>query len=108
MPTYEYNCKNCGHEFDLFQQMTDPIKRKCPVCGKLTLRRLVGTGAGVIFRGSGFYQTDYRSESYKKAARAEKTAADGKTDKSGGEKSSKDTAKTKIDGGSTKRKTSAA
>ena len=75
MPTYDYVCDDCEHAFELFQQMTDPVKRKCPRCGKLALRRLVGTGAGVLFRGSGFYQTDYRSDSYRKAADAEKKAA---------------------------------
>jgi putative FmdB family regulatory protein len=74
MPTYDYVCDACGHAFDLFQQMSAPVKRKCPECGKLKLRRLVGTGAGVIFRGSGFYETDYRSSSYKKAAEADKKA----------------------------------
>jgi len=75
MPTYEYQCNACGHEFELFQSMTAPVKKKCPECGKLKLARLIGTGAGVLFRGSGFYETDYRSESYKKAAEAEKKAA---------------------------------
>jgi putative FmdB family regulatory protein len=77
MPTYEYVCDACDHAFELFQQMRDPVKRKCPKCGRPKLRRLVGTGAGIIFRGSGFYETDYRSESYKKAAESEKSAASG-------------------------------
>ncbi len=82
MPTYEYICLACGHEFELFQQMTAPVKRKCPECTKLKLQRKVGTGAGIIFRGSGFFQTDYRSDSYKKAVEAEKKKADdGKVDK---------------------------
>ena len=51
MPTYDYVCEDCEHAFELFQQMTDPVKRKCPRCGKLALRRLVGTGAGVLVRG---------------------------------------------------------
>ena len=81
MPTYEYVCLACGHEFELFQQMTAPVKRKCPECTKLKLHRKVGTGAGIIFRGSGFFQTDYRSDSYKKAVEAEKKKADdGKVD----------------------------
>ena len=72
----------CGHEFELFQQMTAPVKRKCPECTKLKLQRKVGAGAGIIFRGSGFFQTDYRSDSYKKAVEAEKKKADdGKVDK---------------------------
>ena len=87
MPTYDYRCEACGHEFELFQQMTDSVKRKCPECGKLKLQRLIGTGAGVIFKGSGFYETDYRSESYKKAAEAEKKAAEGKSDSSSGKNS---------------------
>ncbi len=71
MPTYEYRCKNCEHEFELFQKMSDGVKRKCPECGKNSLERLIGTGAAVLFKGSGFYETDYRSESYKKAAKAD-------------------------------------
>lgn len=79
MPTYEYVCNACGHEFELFQTMTDAVKRKCPECGKNSLERLIGTGAGVIFKGSGFYETDYRSESYRKAADAEKKPASADT-----------------------------
>jgi len=74
MPTYEYECKSCGHNFDLFQSMKDSSKRKCPKCKKMTLRRLIGPGAGIIFKGSGFYETDYRSNDYKKKADAEKGA----------------------------------
>jgi putative FmdB family regulatory protein len=74
MPTYEYRCAACKHEFEQFQSiMAEPL-RKCPQCGKLKLQRLMGTGGGIIFRGSGFYQTDYRSESYKKAEKAEKSS----------------------------------
>ena len=78
MPTYDYECDACGHEFELFQQISDPVKKKCPECGKLKLRRLFGTGAAVVFKGSGFYETDYRSESYKKAAADDKKAGDKK------------------------------
>ena len=81
MPTYDYRCQACDYEFELFQQMTDPVKKKCPKCGKLKLQRLIGTGAGVIFKGGGFYETDYRSDSYRKAADAEKKKRDGKSDK---------------------------
>lgn len=81
MPTYDYECDACGHEFELFQSISDPVKRKCPECGKQKLRRLFGTGAAVVFKGSGFYQTDYRSESYKKGAKAEKDARKDSTDK---------------------------
>ena len=92
MPTYDYVCDECEHAFELFQQMSAPVKRKCPECGKLKLRRLVGTGAGVIFKGSGFYETDYRSDSYKKAAEADKKPADGKkkSDKKDGKSASGD------------------
>jgi len=76
MPTYDYQCAACGHEFELFQQMSASVKKKCPECGKLKLKRLIGTGAGIIFKGGGFYETDYRSDSYKKDA-----AADGKSSK---------------------------
>ena len=92
MPTYDYACENCGHEFELFQQMTAPVKRKCPECGANKLKRLIGTGAGVIFKGGGFYETDYRSGSYKKAADADKKSAEDKP-----EKSDKKDAKAKID-----------
>lgn len=76
MPTYEYRCSGCGHHFELFQQMSDAVKRKCPKCHKPKLTRLIGTGAGIIFKGGGFYQTDYRSDSYKKAAEAESKPAE--------------------------------
>ena len=75
MPTYDYECDACGHAFELFQQISESPKRKCPECRKHKLRRLFGTGAAVVFKGSGFYQTDYRSDSYKKAAAAEKKAS---------------------------------
>ncbi len=74
MPTYDYRCKSCEHEWELFQSIkADPIK-KCPACGKQKAERVIGAGAGIIFKGSGFYQTDYRSDSYKKAAEADKKA----------------------------------
>jgi putative FmdB family regulatory protein len=93
MPTYDYECDACGHEFDLFQSITEPVKRKCPECGKPKLRRLFGTGAAVVFKGSGFYQTDYRSDSYKKAAEKETKSSES----SGGDKSAGDKASTKGD-----------
>jgi putative FmdB family regulatory protein len=94
MPTYDYVCEACEHEFELFQPMTEDVKRKCPECGKLKLRRLIGPGAAIVFKGSGFYKTDYRSESYKKAAAADRSgaaAADGgtKSKDKGGDKAKK-------------------
>lgn len=86
MPTYEYVCDSCGHAFEEFQSITAKALRKCPACRKSALRRLIGTGAGIIFKGSGFYQTDYRTDSYKKAA--EKDNGGGST-KSDGKKESK-------------------
>jgi putative FmdB family regulatory protein len=71
MPTYEYKCFACNHTFERFQSITaDPVKR-CPECGKAKVKRLLGTGAGFVFKGSGFYITDYRSEGYKEKAKAE-------------------------------------
>ena len=92
MPTYEYECSKCGKAFELFQPITEPARRRLkktdpkPCDCNAPVTRRIGTGAGIIFKGSGFYQTDYRSESYKKAAKAEKEARDGKgkKDDSGG------------------------
>lgn len=80
MPTYEYVCTACDHEFDEFQSITAKPLKKCPKCEQNKLKRKIGTGAGIIFKGSGFYETDYRSESYTKAAKAEKDAATPKSD----------------------------
>jgi putative FmdB family regulatory protein len=86
MPTYEYHCDACNHHFDEFQSINDPALKKCPKCKKRKLRRIFGIGAAVLFKGSGFYQTDYRSDSYKAAAKAEqdsgKPASGDKTGKS--------------------------
>ncbi len=71
MPTYDYRCNNCGYEFELFQSMSEGVKKKCPECGKLSLERLIGTGSALIFKGAGFYETDYRSKDYTKAQEAE-------------------------------------
>jgi putative FmdB family regulatory protein len=75
MPTYEYKCEACGHTFEKFQTMTAPHLRKCPECGRSKVKRLIGTGAGLIFKGSGFYITDYRGDSYQKDAKADQPAA---------------------------------
>jgi len=75
MPTYEYQCTSCGHKFECFQSITaDPIE-KCPKCGA-KVKRLIGNGSGIIFKGSGFYQTDYRSKEYRDKAKAESSPAD--------------------------------
>ena len=102
MPTYEYLCENCNHKFEKFQSITADAIKKCPECGKNSVKRLIGCGAGVIFKGSGFYETDYRSESYKKAAEADKKKTDTKSETSSSESKNKPktetTKKTKTDG----------
>jgi len=95
MPTYDYICESCGYEFERFQSITARPIRKCPKCGKGSLKRLIGAGSGVIFKGAGFYQTDYRSESYKKAEKNEKSKADTTTKKKAKTKDSKPADKTK-------------
>ncbi len=75
MPTYDYVCDGCGHTFEAFESIKADSQTKCPTCGEDKLRRRIGPGAAVIFKGSGFYQTDYRSESYKKAAKADQPQA---------------------------------
>ena len=102
MPTYEYLCENCGHEFERFQSITAGPLRKCPRCNKRGLKRLVGSGAGVIFKGSGFYETDYRSESYKKAEAKEKKSTETAKEKTAKSKDTKPGGKAKPD---TKKKT---
>ena len=86
MPTYDYECDACSHEWELFQKITADKIKKCPKCGKKKARRLFGTGAAIVFKGSGFYQTDYRSDSYKKG---EKAAKDKEKSKSESKKSDK-------------------
>ena len=90
MPTYEYICNKCQHEFEQFQSMKARPIRKCPKCGKLSVQRLIGAGAGIIFKGSGFYQTDYRSEGYKKAVESEKKTTSKDTTQNKTETKSKD------------------
>jgi putative FmdB family regulatory protein len=74
MPHYDYVCDACDHQFELYQSITAEAEKKCPSCGKRKLRRLIGPGGAIVFKGSGFHATDYRSESYKKAAAADKSA----------------------------------
>ena len=91
MPTYDYRCNACGHTFEEFQMMSDRVMRKCPECGTLKLERLIGSGAGFVFKGSGYYVTDYRSKSYDDAKKADTPNKSGA--ESGG--SSKETKKAK-------------
>jgi len=72
MPTYEYECGACGHRFEKYQSMVEKAIKKCPECGKAKAERLISGGAGVLFKGSGFYQTDYRSKGYKDSAKKDK------------------------------------
>ena len=82
MPTYDYECDACGHKYELYQSIMAEPEKKCPACSKKKARRLIGSGAAVVFKGSGFYQTDYRSESYKKSASAyNKSSSSGNADK---------------------------
>ena len=95
MPTYDYECDACGHVFEEFQSITARPLRVCPACGKRRLRRLIGTGAALLFKGSGFYATDYRSSDYKRKAKADAPSDSGKdasakSDASGGKSPGKD------------------
>ena len=98
MPTYEYSCEKCGKNFDVFQSMRDAAFTECPKehCqeaewGQGKVKRLLGTGAGLIFKGSGFYITDYRSNSYKEGAKKDAPASSSSGEKSSGDKSSSST-----------------
>jgi len=98
MPTYDYECKSCNHTWEAFQSIKATPIRKCPECGKNTAKRVIGPGAGILFKGSGFYITDYRSDSYKKAADADSKSSSPKSEsKSEGAKKSSDS---KSSGGS--------
>lgn len=79
MPTYEYRCSACEHKWEEFQSIKAEPSKKCPSCKKQKAQRIISAGGGIIFRGSGFYQTDYRSESYKKGAEAAKKSSDSST-----------------------------
>ena len=84
MPTYDYRCRKCGHSYELFQAITAKPVKRCPACGKLAAQRLIGTGAAVIFKGSGFYETDY-----KRAGAAKPACEGGSGDKSASKSESK-------------------
>ena len=111
MPTYDYECQACGHRFELFQSMSAKVKRKCPECSKPKLERLIGPGAGFLFKGDGFYITDYRSDSYKAGQKAaedsSKPSEKSSSDKSSADKTSSsnsgDSSQGSKGGGSTKK-----
>lgn len=111
MPTYEYLCEKCGHEFELFQSMKDDALTQCPKdkCAKKrwakgAVKRAIGSGAGLIFKGDGFYITDYRSEGYKEAAKKDKKASESSTKKSESKSKSAGGSKSKSGGGKAKAK----
>ena len=87
MPTYDYRCEACKHEFEKFQSMKDSPIKKCPKCGKAKAKRVIGSGAGILFKGSGFYQTDYRSKSYSDGASKDAPKPAAKCDNAGTSKS---------------------
>ena len=89
MPTYDYICENCQNVWEEFQPITSKPTKKCPKCGKPKAVRRIGPGAGIIFKGSGFYETDYRSDSYKKAADADSKSQTSSESKSSGDSSSR-------------------
>ena len=99
MPTYDYRCDACEHEWELFQSIKAEPEKKCPVCKKKKARRLIGAGAGLIFKGTGFYLTDYRSKSYKDAAKADKSAGESASKSDSGSKADSGA---KSDGGASK------
>ena len=106
MPTYDYLCDACGHKFEEFQMMSEAMLTKCPECKKKKLRRLIGSGSSIIFKGSGFYETDYRSEAYKNAAKADAAKATPAAEPAKGEGAKSDAGK--ADSGKTTDSTSTA
>ncbi len=94
MPTYDYECTECEHSFEMFQQITEDSITTCPSCGEDKVRRLIGAGAAILFKGSGFYQTDYRSKDYKSKKEAD-TKSETKSDSKGTKKAEKKVEKKK-------------
>ena len=106
MPTYEYKCLDCGIQFDRFQSITEDPIQECPECSGRT-KRLIGAGAGLIFKGSGFYITDYRSEGYKESAKKDKeSSSSGEGDSKSGDSKSSDSKSTKTENGNASKSTS--
>src|SRR3954469_17547838 len=106
MPTYDYSCDACGNEFEVFESITAEPQKKCPKCKKNKLRRLFGAGGGLIFKGSGFYQTDYRPDSYKKAAEADKPKSESSDSSSKDSSTAKSESKTESKPAATKSESS--
>lgn len=102
MPTYEYECQKCGHQFELFQSITEKPRRTCPQC-KGRVKRLLGTGAGLLFKGSGFYITDYRKPGYKEAAKKESSTTSTSTSSGSSSGSSSASSDAKKSSGSSKK-----
>lgn len=105
MPTYDYACKACGKTMEIFHSITDAPKRKCPLCKKSALERKIGAGAGILFKGTGFYQTDYRSDAYQKAAKADSGASSTSDSSTKSESKSGDAAASDAKSGESKAKT---
>lgn len=93
MPTYEYECNACAHTFEEFQAMSDKPLRKCPKCGKMKLQRLIGAGAGIIFKGSGFYETDYKRKDQPKPAESASSSSSSSSSSASKGSAKKETAK---------------
>jgi len=100
MPTYDYRCNACGHTLERFHAPDEKVSRTCPQCRKRQLTRQIGAGAGVIFRGSGFYETDYRKPSYQSDAKKDTSSGESKKTESSKSSSKKDTPSPKKSGGS--------
>lgn len=95
MPTYEYECDACGHKLEELQSFNDAPLKKCPKCKKNKLERLISGGAGIIFKGDGFYETDYRKESYKEAEKKDKESSSSSTENKSDKKKSSSKKSTK-------------
>jgi putative FmdB family regulatory protein len=107
MPTYEYECEACGHEMEAFQSMTEEHLKKCPECGKNGLKRKIGMGAGIIFKGSGFYETDYKNKNSEsksdKSSKSGENATNSKSKTDGASEAKSETKKEVKSSGETKK-----
>ena len=98
MPTYTYECPKCQHTLDLFHAMTKSPRVKCPACGHAQMKRLLGSGAGIIFKGSGFYETDYKNNRNKGSAAEDRAAKSESATKDGGPTKTNDSGKSEPSG----------